>query len=64
MDARSIKEWSVSNGDFQRSEENDYEKQFQSAKVSHKLFEKKLVIAFSLSGLGIILMVLEYLTKV
>ena len=63
MNAQSVKQWNVSSGDFKRSDETDYEKKFQSAKKQNQLFEKKIVLAFSLSGLGIVLLILELLTK-
>ncbi len=64
MNAQSINEWSVTSGDFHRSAETDYEKKFQSAKVRNKLFVNKVVIAFSLSGLGIMFLVLELITNI
>ena len=64
MNAKILKEWTVSNGDFKRSNETDYESNFMNAKSQKKGFEKKFLMAFSISGLVLILLVLELVTKV
>ncbi len=64
MSARILKEWTVSKGDFKRSNETDYENNFKNAKSQKKDFEKKILMAFSISGLVLVLLVLELVTKV
>ncbi len=63
MNARTLKEWTVSHGDFERSKDTDYESKFKNAKGHKKDLEKKIVIAFSISGLLMVIMVLELITR-
>jgi hypothetical protein len=63
MNAKALKEWSTEKGDFQRSKDTDYETKFQKAKKENKSFEKQILLYFSLSGLGLLFLVLEIITK-
>ncbi len=64
MNARALKEWNVSKGDFSRSMDTDYENKFRNATGHKKSWEKKIMIAFSISGLTVFFLVLEYLTRI
>ena len=63
MTANGVKEWSVGNGDFHHSEETDYEKKFRHAQKDTKSFEKKIKIFFAISGMSVLVILLELVTR-
>ncbi len=63
MNAKTLKEWNVASGDFNRNKETDYEQNFHSAKIHNKLFEKRILLVFSFTCIALVLLVLEMITK-
>jgi len=63
MTANGIKEWTVGNGDFHHNDDTDYEKKFRRAKKDNQSFETKIKVFFAISGMGILVLLLELMTR-
>lgn len=63
MDASSIKKWNATSGDFNHSDDVDYEKNFRYARLESKQVEKKITVFAGLMALGAIICLLEYLSR-
>jgi len=61
--ANGIKEWTVGKGDFQYSEETDYEKKFRDAQKDTRSLKNKIKIFFAISGMSALVILLELVTR-
>lgn len=63
MTANGIKEWTVGKGDFQHSEETDYESKFRHARKDVRSFENRIKVFFAITGLSVFVVLLEWMTR-